>query len=559
MFARRIGKDAVLRLRKIERESMRRSPELVRHLDLPEAYRQARYQGGVLEGVAEVERRHGMVESVGPFGLTLAADDAAVRARAEAVAKECEKVGQRIMRDLVDDMAEAERQGRAAQFASDLARAIYDQTAAICRSKYGHDMPGLPEDWGTMQIMGRVRRLWCAKWWRRQMRSAYARWREAQYVRLGRVRKGLALYVSDDGLSYRREQRRRNDDLLHALVAVSDAGDCLSLADVADATVSNPRLRRNECMTRLRGIEDFADARGHASEFWTVTAPSSFHRYRMTGAGMYRLNRKYSGATPRDAQAHLAAVWVHARAEFHKAGLTVYGFRVAEPHHDGCPHWHMLVFGPADDLRRAREIMRRQALAVDGDEAGAGKRRFVVEEIDRARGSAVGYVAKYISKHLDGEGMAGLTDENGAAISEAIARVDAWRSIWGIRQFQFFHTGAVTVWRELRRMKEEPTGAIREAWQAVQGEQVGGSGARADWAAFLDAIERQPVRIVTAEAGRGEYGEPLQQIKGLECGGVCYLTRCKSWEIRERGDAARLGLVSITVTDTDTHGGAPPD
>lgn len=56
--------------------------------------------------------------------------------------------------------------------------------------------------------------------------------------------------------------------------------------------------------------------------------------------------------------------------------VDYFGFRVAEPHHDGTPHWHILVFVKPEQREDLRETFSFYALQVDGDETGAQKYRF---------------------------------------------------------------------------------------------------------------------------------------------------------------------------------------
>jgi len=552
-------------------------------LNLADDFENERWHNGAAQACAVLRNAAESVRTVGPFGLTLSAGDDQIKERAESLAKAAEHRARQMMRDFLADFTEANKAGEGDAFAQKFATALLDDLLQQVAKSSGFfqlesrerlrvNDPVIsdqfialtPKDDSTISIMACARRLQCAKWWRRRLRTIHARWRESQLIQLGAVGRGKAIYSSDEAVQARREQRKRNDSLLHAFLAMDDDTAVL-LSKCAEKSVSNPAVRRSEVMTRLRGTEEAAQAQGLSAHFWTLTAPSRFHRWKGGGED----NLKYEGATPRDAQDYLVGVWSRIRAALDRAGCSVYGFRVAEPHKDGCPHWHLLVFGTTDALNEARDIAGDYALKDSPDEPGAKAHRFTFEPINPAKGSAVGYVAKYISKNLDAQGMQGAAAqdtagiEHGAGVAESIERVEAWRSLWGIRQFQFFAAGKVTIWRELRRLKARPDGPLAPVWETAQGVQVLGEGARADWAAFLDQCERVQVGIAMVNKPEpGEYGEPVQQITGLTVGSVVYVTR-QRFQIIARREALRLGLVSITVRGDGSEEirrlKAPPD
>lgn len=165
-----------------------------------------------------------------------------------------------------------------------------------------------------------------------------------------------------------------------------------------------------------------------------------------------------------------------------RQGIAYYGIRVAEPHHDGTPHWHLLVFvQPGEPLRQLVHTLRHYAFKAAPNEPGTHKHRFKTEIIDPSNGTATGYVAKYIAKNVDGahvgivltrgsEGEWLQSDDTPATLAE---RVRAWASTWGIRQFQLFGQPSVTVWRELRRLDTIRDNDKAEARTGSRGQKVG--------------------------------------------------------------------------------------
>lgn len=311
-----------------------------------------------------------------------------------------------------------------------------------------------------------IARMCCPLWWRRKLRHHQGRTVEAAAIRLGCVSKFRDLYVSNERLASRLQQHARNAKALEGTLARNEMGQEYTLAELAATGVSNKAIRRAELMTRISGFERAALAEGDAGIFMTITCPSRFHRWVTVNSGQAAVeNKNYDKReTPRTGQKHLAKVWTHIRSNLQRLSISIYGFRIAEPQHDGTPHWHLLLFCAPASIEILMEIVKKHALKDSPEEAGAQAHRCDFKLIDRSKGSAAGYIAKYVAKNIDGERVG--NDLNGKPATETATRVDAWAATWGIRQFQQVGGAPVGVWRELRRVREIPKGAPAHLVQA---------------------------------------------------------------------------------------------
>ena len=168
-------------------------------------------------------------------------------------------------------------------------------------------------------------------------------------------------------------------------------------------------------------------------------------------------NKRYDGTLPGQAQTYLANVWCRIRAKLARQGIRLYGFRIAEPNHDGTPHWHLLVFAPSEKLADLQATVWKYALQDSPKEPGASTHRVDFKPIDAGKGTAAGYIAKYVAKNIDGFKLD--TDLYGNDGVTASHRVEAWAATWRIRQFQQIGGAPVGPWRELHRVKNLPSGA----------------------------------------------------------------------------------------------------
>lgn len=425
-------------------------------------------------------------------------------------------------------------------------------------TSYQLQAPEIEADQSNLQAS--INRQCCPKWWRRQLRKLQADRVEFIARELRQVNAKSSPYCSVISLAKRRQQKRASREYLQNQTAVNELGQEFTLAELSDLSASNPSIRRLELITRCKGFESIAQTENHDGVFITLTAPSRFHRMVKITKGdkivKVIVNKSYAGLTPRDTQQYLSSVWARIQAKLSRAKIKPYGFRIAEPHHDGTPHWHFLLFAATENIQTIANIFQEYAMKDSPDEKGAKEHRLKIENIKKGINprtgqeySATGYLIKYICKNIDGFGVdnrqvTGTEDWANKNASEVAEKIEAWSRTHRIRQFQQIGGASVTVWRELRRMSEQE-GLLEQIRQAAD---------TGDWAAFVQAMggatvkrkeqEIQPAYALadTLDKTTGElttishtqYGDEAKaRVVGVLVAGVVVLSRTHYWEIKE--------------------------
>ncbi|MGL6050238.1 MAG: replication endonuclease [Aeromonas salmonicida] len=328
-------------------------------------------------------------------------------------------------------------------------------------------------------------------------------------------------------------------------------------------------------LVRMRGFEDMAQEQGKLGLFLTLTAPSSYHAWRVGKQDKSKTsqNEDFNNATPTETNRLLCKQWARFRAALAREKVGAFGFRVVEPHHDATPHWHCLLFINPEhqhvfltllafhftaaervelkmpngaELNALAESRIRNKLPhikslldiTDKQTIKAINPRVNWKEIDPTKGSATGYIAKYIAKNIDGHAV-GMDYEAEAPVDHTTIAVAAWASCWRIRQFQQIGGPAVSVWRELRRLGDDVI-----EWDCVL-EAARHAADNNRWSDFINAMggidaprKEHLIRLSKRlDEAANKYGEDVIKLLGVisDVGQTTATTRTEGWQIVRKG------------------------
>lgn len=371
---------------------------------------------------------------------------------------------------------------------------------------------------------------------RRTLRAAFRQCNEQTAHILHVVKKGSGQeYVSDITRNSRRWQLNAQDKWINATTVSTTKTDQLtgeekpfsmSLAEC----MRTPEQRFSELYTLQHGQESYFISQGYIPVFVTLTTPAEYHPAPSHGKS------SWTGLSVRDSHDWFNERWQHMRADLAKHRIRLEGFRVTEPHKDGSEHWHIMVYVKKNQMETIKGAFSGyfghsdHAVKFIADFAAQGKGK-------KGKASAAAYMLKYIIKSINRGAAAGTSAANDQKFLQETDATDAWRSTWGIRSFQFFGTlfGKQTLWRELRRLEEQPNETAALAlWRAARG------GRAHHFIAYLIHLDPELATIhertpdfTEPDPDTGEVHKIMKKgrIIGIDINNRFYLTHDSKWEL----------------------------
>lgn len=175
---------------------------------------------------------------------------------------------------------------------------------------------------------------------------------------------------------------------------------------------------------RVNALTSYARENGLKPVFMTITLPSEYHPKKMKRGKLVN-NPKYNGADPKVASKALTDRFAKIRQDRSLKDLPkdqrVY-FRVTEPHKDGTPHLHVLMFVPSDRVEKLASAFDRLYRS-EKHEKMANDIQLVETNIE----NSTAYIMKYINKVLP------LSKKEKITLSDSF--LNSWYSKYRIARF----------------------------------------------------------------------------------------------------------------------------
>ncbi len=243
-------------------------------------------------------------------------------------------------------------------------------------------------------------------------------------------------FVDDFQLRVYRDRIRRNEKYLKQkklfksdkTPVLNDDGQQVNLYDIAKKA-DKSKLARNYMIAK--GIEKHAKNKGLEAIFITMTLDGKWHPNPKNGN-----TREYDpDFCPSKARDAISKLWQKYTTYLQRSIKLSYKLRAIEPHEDGTPHLHAIIFLEKDDIEKAKKQLELIA-------TNPHQMKFV--EIDQKKGSAISYIYQYLTMDFMADGD-----------NRNVELVKCWATERNVRRFSVcgLKFGALSVWQKVYTTK----------------------------------------------------------------------------------------------------------
>lgn len=351
-------------------------------------------------------------------------------------------------------------------------------------------------------------------WWRGRLRGEIRQRREAVWARIDPTN---VKWISPDGLSEYRSAQRAQAQWLANHEMVDQFGERIGLDTLAEGRGGR---RYSELLARTAGLAKVAADAGMEPRLLTITTPSRMHPTTSAG-GHRRQNSNYDETIVREAHRWAMDAWARWRAALGRRGIDTLWAIGAQPHHDGTPHYHAVVWAQAADWPEVERLAVYYWWSSEPDAHSTADRRIRCDSICNGHTGAVAYLARvvaYVARQVD---VGPHADEAEAA--------SAWASAHGIRRYRTSETHA-TVWRYLRRRDMDVSVLGSDAVKAQKAARNG------DYAKFLVHRAAADLRPAYRDA-TNRYSEPARALVGIQGRGIVVIPT-RTWRLARKAPSS---------------------
>jgi hypothetical protein len=390
-------------------------------------------------------------------------------------------------------------------------------------------------------VVGDIARYCCPKWWKRKLRTIHRRNFEHIAQFMGQVNEQRNIYISDHSLEKIKQGKKANKKFINTLLVINEEGSQFDLCDFVENSLSNPKNKYAELLMRMFGTAQYAKNKAYNAHLITILCPSEMKSSFKYGD----MNDDYNKESTLNAHHFINKVWKNSRTAIDKLTKNFFGFRVVEPCHDGSPHWHLIVYTPANQSDSILALFKKKVEQVYSHKGEQLSCSFDVQEVnDKEVKNVIFYLVKslegkvagnYCEKHLKSRLFHNKTDKEEEKENNK-KRIFAWSSLWGIRQFQQFGMPPIGLWREARKIANKADINTRDIWCFSK---------NGDWPAFIESVGGSACKKVELKVKLHKvdsencdcYGDRLGKVTiGLEIDGSVYKSRVHDWVIKPKSD-----------------------